>query len=64
MEFFRRFSVNDELGTLTWDNEVDVAPETLYAEAMRSDLPSWMHTEDDDKTNREMDSGQSPALIR
>ncbi|MGB6066031.1 MAG: DUF2442 domain-containing protein [Desulfomonilaceae bacterium] len=42
VEFFRNFSVNDELGILTWANEVDVAPETLYAEATGSGLPSWM----------------------
>jgi hypothetical protein len=42
IEFFRGFSVNDELGVLTWGNEVDVAPENLYAEATGSDLPSWM----------------------
>ena len=31
--FFRDFHVNKELGTLTWGDEIDVAPETLYAEA-------------------------------
>ena len=30
IEFFKNFKVNDELGTLTWNNEVDIAPETLY----------------------------------
>jgi hypothetical protein len=64
MEFFRGFSVNDELGTLTWGNEVDIAPETLYAEATGTDLPSWMQTEDDDTTNRNIHSDQSPALVR
>jgi hypothetical protein len=64
MEFFRRFSVNDELGTLTWGNEVDVAPETLYAEATGSDLPSWMQTEHDDTTKPDMNLDQPPALVR
>jgi hypothetical protein len=63
IEFFRKFSVNDELGALTWENGVDVAPETLYAEATGSDLPSWMQI-GDDTANQQMDSDQSPALVR
>ncbi len=46
MEFFRGFSVNEELGALTWRNEVDVAPETLYAEATGGSLPSWMEIDE------------------
>lgn len=42
-DFFSRFEVNEELGTLSWQNEIDVAPETLYAEATGSPLPEWMH---------------------
>ena len=43
MDFFRNFTVNRELGVLTWgDDEVDIAPETLYAEATNSPLPDWM----------------------
>ena len=43
IEFFKNFSINRELGVLTWgDNEVDIAPETLYAEATNSSLPDWM----------------------
>ena len=46
MEFFRRFQINQELGILTWgDGEVDVAPETLYAEATGEPLPEWMAEE-------------------
>jgi hypothetical protein len=45
LEFFRGFSVNGELGTLTWGEEIDIAPETLYAEATGSALPDWMETE-------------------
>ncbi len=40
--FFRDFSVDEEIGALTWAGEVDVAPETLYAEATGSELPGWM----------------------
>ncbi len=40
--FFRNFKINEELGVLTWNNEIDVAPETLYAEATRAPLPNWM----------------------
>jgi len=46
MEFFRGFSVNKELGTLTWAEEIDIAPETLYAEATGKALPEWMESKD------------------
>jgi hypothetical protein len=42
LTFFREFRVNEELGTLTWGDEIDVAPETLYAEATGAPLPDWM----------------------
>lgn len=42
IEFFKNFSINKELGVLTWGDEVDIAPETLYAEATNSPLPDWM----------------------
>jgi hypothetical protein len=41
IEFFRKFTVNRELGVLTWENEVDIAPETLYSEATGEPLPEW-----------------------
>ena len=49
IDFFKRFSVNEELGTLTWGNEVDIAPETLYAEATGTALPTWVQSEDEGK---------------
>ena len=42
LTFFREFRVNEELGTLTWGDEIDIAPETLYAEATDAPLPDWM----------------------
>jgi len=42
ISFFREFRVNSELGTLTWADEVDVAPEVLYAQATGAPLPDWM----------------------
>ena len=41
IEFFRNFSVNDDFGTLTWKNDIDVAPETLYSKATGTPLPQW-----------------------
>ncbi len=64
MDFFRRFSVNDQLGTLTWGDEVDVAPETLYAEATGSDLPSWMEVEENQVTKQREDQDSSQAPMR
>ena len=47
LEFFKKFNINKELGVLTWgDGEVDIAPETLYAEATNSNLPDWMTPKD------------------
>ena len=46
INFFRAFSVDPELGTLTWPNEVDIAPETLYARATGAPLPAWMVVEE------------------
>lgn len=40
--FFKNFKINEELGVLTWQDEIDIAPETLYAEATGTALPDWM----------------------
>ena len=42
INFFKSFKLNSELGVLTWENEVDIAPETLYSEATGISLPNWM----------------------
>ena len=41
LEFFKNFKVNHELGVITWHDEIDVAPETLYSEATNNPLPEW-----------------------
>ena len=46
-EYFQKFTVNRELGVITWQNEVDVAPEVLYAEVTGEPLPGWMAPESD-----------------
>ena len=46
MDFFKNFKINKELGVLTWADEIDIAPETLYAEATGSPLPDWMDLHD------------------
>jgi hypothetical protein len=40
--FFRNFHINKELGVLAWGDDVDIAPEVLYAEATGEPLPKWM----------------------
>ena len=65
LEFFRSFSVNAELGALTWRDELDVAPETLYAEATRSGLPAWMDTAEGESTaNKRLHSDSSRTPTR
>jgi hypothetical protein len=51
MEFFKNFRINEELGVLTWGDEIDIAPETLYAEATNSPLPDWMEAKQDSSAN-------------
>lgn len=50
--YFRRFTVNEDSGTLSWDGDVDIAPETLYAEATGEGLPSWMEADGRSRTRR------------
>jgi hypothetical protein len=62
LEFFRSFSVNPEFGALVWGDEIDIAPETLYAEATGTGLPSWMEPGDDRTANKRFhpDSAETP----
>jgi hypothetical protein len=41
-DVFRRARVNEELGVVTWDDEIDIAPETAYSLATGDPLPEWM----------------------
>ncbi|RJP52955.1 MAG: DUF2442 domain-containing protein [Anaerolineaceae bacterium] len=52
IEFFKNFKINDELGVLTWSDEIDIAPETLYAEATGSPMPDWMDYQETDHANK------------
>ena len=42
---FKAFQINEDLGIITWDNQIDIAPETLYSEATGIPLPDWMESE-------------------
>jgi hypothetical protein len=39
LDYFKQFDINRELGVITWGNEVDIAPETLYTEATKEPFP-------------------------
>ena len=52
INFFMDFSINPELGVLTWRDEMDVAPVTLYAEATGTSLPNWMEKKRKPSTNK------------
>ena len=45
LDYFKKFEINTELGTITWDNQIDIAPETLYGDATGTPLPDWMESE-------------------
>ena len=45
LDFFKRFQVNEELGVITWGEEIDIAPEIIYSEATGEPLPHWMQQE-------------------
>lgn len=51
MEFFKNFKINEELGVLTWGDEIDIAPETLYSVATNSPLPEWMNSQQGSPAN-------------
>lgn len=53
-EFFKAFSINRELGVLTWGDEIDISPETLYAEATGGGLPEWVEQDSADGRDTEM----------
>lgn len=54
IKFFKNFSINKELGVLTWNNEIDIAPETLYAEATNTPLPDWMDSMDSSSEDKSL----------
>jgi hypothetical protein len=54
IEFFKNFEINQELGTLTWQNQADIAPETLYAEATGTPLPDWIEQETKSAANKSL----------
>ena len=45
LERFRDFQINKEMGTISWDDQIDIAPETLYSDATGAPLPDWMEPE-------------------
>jgi len=54
LAYFRRFTVDDEAGTLTWGGEVDIAPETLNAQATGRGLPDWMEPDEKGPASRNL----------
>jgi len=61
--FFQRFRVDAEAGTLVWGDEVDIAPETLYAEATGKGLPGWMEPEASETLEDRRRSAGQPAHL-
>jgi len=45
LSYFKKFSINKELGVLCWPDGLDIAPETLYHKTTGEPLPAWMTEE-------------------
>ena len=43
-DYFRRVTLNSEIGTICWPNVVDLSPETLYFLATGKNLPAWVES--------------------
>ncbi|MCH7917986.1 MAG: DUF2442 domain-containing protein [Planctomycetes bacterium] len=39
---FSKARINPDLGVVSWEDEIDIAPETVYSLATGSPLPDWM----------------------
>jgi len=46
LDYFRQVYIDH--GVLTWPEDVDIAPETIYSMATGKPLPDWMEAESDD----------------
>lgn len=42
MRFFKKVYINKEVGVLCWNDEIDIAPETLYSKATGEPLREWL----------------------
>ena len=42
INFFRNFHVNEKAGVISWEGDIDIAPETVYYAATKLPLPAWM----------------------
>jgi hypothetical protein len=63
LEFFKRFTIESQPGVLTWGDEIDIAPETLYAEATNSPLPEWMVRDAPATTETGQPSGEGSEWV-
>lgn len=56
-EYFAKFFVDKELGTIAWPNGVDIAPEYLYFQAFKNDpilqaqFKKWEYIADEKKAS-------------
>ena len=41
-DMFNKAEIHKDLGVITWNNEIDIAPETAYSLATGAPLPQWM----------------------
>ncbi|MBF0386235.1 MAG: DUF2442 domain-containing protein [Candidatus Omnitrophica bacterium] len=42
LNFFKNFHINEEVGVLSWENDIDIAPETIYSKATKLPIPQWV----------------------
>jgi hypothetical protein len=62
--YFATFRVDEEAGTLIWGDDVDIAPETLYAQATGKGLPDWMEPDEVGAEKLKGRSGLTSGTLR
>jgi hypothetical protein len=45
-EYFKKVFIHPEFKVLTWPNDADIAPETIYSMATGKPLPEWMEPDE------------------
>ena len=42
LNYFKNFRINKDIGTICWQGDLDIAPDTLYYKISKEPLPGWI----------------------